>query len=158
MLTWPYVRGQATWQERLPVLLPRYAYIFAAAHRHGIAPASRAGAERVCSVIDALRQAGLPGNLLELELTESMVMRDAEQASNWLSRLKRTGVRLAIDDFGTGYSSLAYLSRFPIDTVKIDRSFVRNGGRNRCARDCQSGAHHAVHSRQTISVNARRGR
>ncbi|BDB29272.1 EAL domain-containing protein (plasmid) [Cupriavidus sp. P-10] len=77
------------------------------------------------TIIDALRQAGLPGNSLELELTESMVMRDAEQASNWLSRLKRTGVRLAIDDFGTGYSSLAYLSRFPIDTVKIDRSFVR---------------------------------
>ncbi|WP_255360140.1 bifunctional diguanylate cyclase/phosphodiesterase [Cupriavidus sp. amp6] len=58
------------------------------------------------TIIDALRQAGLPGNLLELELTESMVMRDAEQASSWLSRLKRIGVRLAIDDFGTGYSSL----------------------------------------------------
>ncbi|MDF3885500.1 bifunctional diguanylate cyclase/phosphodiesterase [Cupriavidus basilensis] len=77
-------------------------------------------------ILDALRQAGLPGNLLELELTESLVMRDAEQAARWLSKLKRTGVRLAIDDFGTGYSSLAYLSRFPIDVVKIDRTFIRH--------------------------------
>ncbi len=83
------------------------------------------------TIFDALRQAGLPGNLLELELTESMLMRDAEQASSWLSRLKRTGVRLAIDDFGTGYSSLTYLSRFPIDTVKIDCSFIRYIPENR---------------------------
>lgn len=77
-------------------------------------------------IVTALADARLPGELLELELTESMVMRHAEEAAAWLSSLKRTGVRLAIDDFGTGYSSLAYLNRFPIDIVKIDRSFIRN--------------------------------
>ncbi|WP_240702393.1 bifunctional diguanylate cyclase/phosphodiesterase [Trinickia terrae] len=77
-------------------------------------------------ILEALDEAHLPGDFLELELTESMVMRQPEQAARWLSSLKQTGVRLSIDDFGTGYSSLAYLTRFPIDLVKIDRSFIRD--------------------------------
>jgi EAL domain-containing protein (putative c-di-GMP-specific phosphodiesterase class I) len=77
---------------------------------------------RVASV---LREHALPGELLELELTESILVHDANEALARLSQLSELGIRLAIDDFGTGYSSLAYLKRFPIDRLKIDRSFVK---------------------------------
>ncbi|MDP1535241.1 MAG: EAL domain-containing protein, partial [Rubrivivax sp.] len=77
--------------------------------------------ERVASV---LAVSGLPPNLLELELTESILVRDADEALHRLHALSRLGVRLAIDDFGTGYSSLSYLKRFPIGKLKIDRSFI----------------------------------
>ncbi|HKQ26070.1 MAG TPA: EAL domain-containing protein [Burkholderiales bacterium] len=83
----------------------------------------RGFAQRVAVILE---QTGFPAENLELEITESMVMRDAEGAVKVLQALRDTGVRLAIDDFGTGYSSLAYLKRFPINCVKIDRSFIRD--------------------------------
>jgi EAL domain-containing protein (putative c-di-GMP-specific phosphodiesterase class I) len=67
---------------------------------------------------------GLPADRIELELTESMVMQNAQQATAVLNALRSVGVSLAIDDFGTGYSSLVYLKRLPIDTLKIDKEFV----------------------------------
>jgi diguanylate cyclase len=73
---------------------------------------------------------GISPALLELELTESLLMRDPEETVRTLQSLESYGVRIAVDDFGTGYSSLAYLSRFPIDSLKIDRAFVRDAGSN----------------------------
>jgi diguanylate cyclase (GGDEF)-like protein/PAS domain S-box-containing protein len=75
-------------------------------------------------VLKALDEAGLHPCYLQLELTESILMRSADSTESILDALKATGVQVAIDDFGTGYSSLSYLTRFPIDTLKIDQSFV----------------------------------
>jgi diguanylate cyclase len=80
----------------------------------------------VAGVHEILAQTGLPARNLELELTETYLMQDSSATATVLRALKDLGVGLALDDFGTGYSSLSYLKRFPIDTLKIDQSFVRN--------------------------------
>lgn len=76
-------------------------------------------------VRDALAETGLPASSLQLEVTESMLADDTERTIDTLTRLRALGIQVAIDDFGTGYSSLSYLTRFPVDTVKIDQGFVR---------------------------------
>jgi EAL domain-containing protein (putative c-di-GMP-specific phosphodiesterase class I) len=80
----------------------------------------------VAGVALILDETGLAPHYLELELTESILMHDAKSSAAVLQALKAMGVQLAMDDFGTGYSSLSYLKRFPIDTLKIDQSFVRD--------------------------------
>jgi diguanylate cyclase (GGDEF)-like protein len=82
--------------------------------------------ELVESVARALEASELPARLLELEITESVVMQNAPEARVMLEQLHQMGVGLSIDDFGTGYSSLNYLKRFPIDKLKIDQSFIRD--------------------------------
>ncbi len=108
------VRQAALWQSKglaLPIAVNVSALQFQQSHF----------VDRVANV---LAVSGLPAQLLELELTESILVHDADEALHRLQALAKLGVSLSIDDFGTGYSSLAYLKRFPIDRLKIDRSFV----------------------------------
>ena len=81
--------------------------------------------EQVAAILE---ETGLPANRLKLEITESNIMVNAESALVMLHRLKALGVQISIDDFGTGYSSLSYLQRFPVDTLKVDRSFISRLG------------------------------
>lgn len=80
--------------------------------------------EQISKILD---EEGMEGRWLELEITESVAMQDIELTSRVLKQLKELGIHIAIDDFGVGYSSLSYLKRFPIDTLKVDQSFIRDG-------------------------------
>ena len=105
------------WQQRYPDL--RYLTISVNLSGKHFSDASLV--EQVGSI---LNETGIEPQCLKLEITESSTMEDAEKAIEKLREIKRLGVKLSIDDFGTGYSSLSYLRRFPLDTLKIDRSFV----------------------------------
>ncbi len=105
------------WQEKFPSDKPLYMTVNLSA-RQFTQP------DLIDQIRDILTETGVDPAYLKLEITESMVMDDFESAAEMLFQLRALGVRLSIDDFGTGYSSLTYLHRFPIDTLKIDRSFV----------------------------------
>jgi EAL domain-containing protein (putative c-di-GMP-specific phosphodiesterase class I) len=79
-------------------------------------------------VLDIVREAGMTPNRLELEVTESVLLDSAELSALTLAALRAAGIRIALDDFGIGYSSLTYLRKYPVDKIKIDRSFVQNLG------------------------------
>jgi diguanylate cyclase len=91
-----------------------------------ISPVELRAKNFVTGVREILAQTRFPARYLELEITETFLMQDPISTELVLQELKDMGVRLALDDFGTGYSSLSHLKRFPIDTLKIDCSFVRN--------------------------------
>jgi EAL domain-containing protein (putative c-di-GMP-specific phosphodiesterase class I) len=83
------------------------------------------------SVVQALHDTGLPAWRLELEVTESIFVRDGGLAVQVLDRLRKLGLKLSLDDFGTGYSSLGYLSNIRFDTIKVDRSFVTGAAKGK---------------------------
>ncbi|HEU5401751.1 MAG TPA: bifunctional diguanylate cyclase/phosphodiesterase, partial [Terriglobales bacterium] len=89
-----------------------------------VSPLQFARADFATNVATIFRRSGYDPGLIELELTETLVMRDVQESSRQLSQLKRLGFHIAVDDFGTGYSSLSYLHQLPIDTLKIDKSFI----------------------------------
>jgi EAL domain-containing protein (putative c-di-GMP-specific phosphodiesterase class I) len=89
-----------------------------------VSPLQFSRADFASNVESILTKSGFDPRLVELELTETLVMRDVQESSRQLSQLKRLGFHIAVDDFGTGYSSLSYLHQLPIDTLKIDKSFI----------------------------------
>jgi EAL domain-containing protein (putative c-di-GMP-specific phosphodiesterase class I) len=91
-----------------------------------LSPKQFSDPDLVGAIAAILQEEALPPELLELELTESLLLEASEDTRHQLIQLKKLGLRLAMDDFGTGYSSLSYLKKFPIDVIKIDRSFIKD--------------------------------
>ncbi|NTV15316.1 MAG: EAL domain-containing protein [Desulfobulbaceae bacterium] len=110
-------REAATWPEKTGRLL-RLAV--------NISPRQFRATNLVQTVTQALAISGLPSHLLELEITEGLLLQDQPELQEKLSALRKLGIQFSLDDFGTGYSSLSYLKRFPIQTLKIDRSFINS--------------------------------
>ena len=110
-------RDVSDWQARFPNTAPRMVNV-------NLSGRQLQEAGLVDEVAAILRESGLAPSSLALEITESVLMGDAASAVIWLRELKALGLQIAIDDFGTGYSSLSYLQQFPVDTLKIDKSFV----------------------------------
>ncbi len=110
-------RQARAWQLELGCTFPVAVNLSATQFRH----------QNILQMIhSALTDAGLDARALEIELTESALMTNPEESAGVLKQLRKMGISVAIDDFGTGYSSLSYLRRFPIDKLKIDRSFIRD--------------------------------
>jgi EAL domain-containing protein (putative c-di-GMP-specific phosphodiesterase class I) len=110
-------RQLAAWREAGQALLPVAI---------NLSPRQFAGGNLASEIDASLKRHDLPASLLELEITESLVVKDPALATEILAGLRRIGLSISMDDFGTGYSSLAQLKRFPLDSVKIDRSFVQD--------------------------------
>jgi predicted signal transduction protein with EAL and GGDEF domain len=105
-----------------------------------------ARAEFAGNVLRVLEETGLPGDLLDLEVTETTLLRDMDESISKMSLLRARGIRISIDDFGTGYSSLGYLPKLPVDNLKIDRSFVAELGINSTALSLIEGMISLAHS------------
>ena len=105
------------WQERYQVFVSLSVNLSARQRDKGFGPKTL---NRI------LETSGLEPQYLMLEITENLLLKESDQATAWLYSLKECGVKLAVDDFGTGYSSLSYLKRFPVDTLKVDRSFIQD--------------------------------
>ncbi|MCB1002817.1 MAG: EAL domain-containing protein [Acidimicrobiales bacterium] len=118
------IRQGQRWQAELPGLDPLYLCI-------NLSRRQLSDPHLVDDVARVLDETGVDPGLIDLEITESVLMDDVELAHRALSRLHALGVKLVVDDFGTGYSSLSYLQRFPVDLLKIDRSFVAGLGVNK---------------------------
>ena len=129
-------RQMRAWQAQFPITAPWIISV-------NLSTKQFKQPDLVQQIEDILRETGLESDSLKLEITESLIMDSVDSATAMLSQLKALGIQLSMDDFGTGYSSLSYLHQFPMDTLKVDRSFVSRMANERarqryCPHDCDS--------------------